>query len=92
MILDGRVARVDVTALGVRTTAGIQVGDSEARARRTYGARMTVTPHAYDDNGHYLTVRSPDGEYGIRFETDGRKITGFYAGTYDAIQYIEGCE
>jgi hypothetical protein len=29
---------------------------------------------------------------GVRFETDKGKITTYYAGKYDAIQYVEGCE
>jgi hypothetical protein len=92
MIIDSHVARVDVNARGVSTVTGIQVGDTEAQVRKIYGTRMKVTAHQYVDNGHYLTVRSADGRYGIRFETDGGKITGFYAGTYEAIQYVEGCE
>jgi hypothetical protein len=39
---------------------------------------------------HYLTIRSDDRHYGVRFETDQGKITMFYAGTYEAIQYVEG--
>jgi hypothetical protein len=92
MLIDGRVARVDVNAPGVATTTGVQVGDSEAHVRAIYGARMKVTAHTYVDSGHYLTVRSSDGRYGLRFETDSGKITGYYAGTYEAIQYVEGCE
>jgi hypothetical protein len=92
MIVDGKVVRVDVGATGVKTSAGIQVGDSEAYARQVYGPRMKVTAHAYIDDGHYLTVRSPSGRYGVRFETEKGKIVGFYAGTYEAIQYVEGCE
>jgi hypothetical protein len=93
MIIRGRVARIDVHGKGVRTSAGIQVGDSEAGALKAYGRAMKVEPHAYiPDEGHYLTVRSKDGRYGIRFETDKGKINMFYAGRADAIQYIEGCE
>ncbi len=92
MIIDGHVVRVDVGVPGIKTSAGIQVGDSEAHAKSTYGAKMKVTPHTYIDNGHYLTVRSDDGAYGVRFETENGKVVGFYAGTYDAIQYVEGCE
>jgi hypothetical protein len=92
MIIDGHMARVEVGAPGVKTSTGIQVGDSEGQVRKIYGARMKVTAHQYIDTGHYLTVRSADGRYGIRFETDEGKITTFYAGKYDAIQYVEGCE
>jgi hypothetical protein len=92
MIEDGKLVRVDVDAPGIATSSGIQVGDSEAHARQIYGAKLKVTEHKYIETGHYLTVRSGDGHHGIRFETDKGKITEFYAGTYDSIQYVEGCE
>lgn len=93
MMVKGRLARIDVDGAGVPTADGIQVGDSEEHARHVYGSRLTVKPHAYTGpEGHYLTIRSVDGRYGIRFETDNGKITMFYAGRFDAIQYIEGCE
>jgi hypothetical protein len=92
MIIDNRVVRIDVNAPGYKTLVGIQVGDSEAYALRVYGSRMKVTSHQYVDTGHYLTVRSSDGRHGVRFETDDGKINMFYAGTYEAIQYVEGCE
>ena len=92
MIIDNRVVRIDINAHGYKTSLGIQVGDSEAYARRLYGPRMKVTGHQYIDTGHYLTVRSSDRRHGVRFETDSGKITMFYTGTYEAIQYVEGCE
>jgi hypothetical protein len=92
MIIDGRVARIDVDAPGVVTLSGLQVGDSEAHARKVYGPKLTLTAHQYVETGHYLTVRSDDPCYGVRFETDNGKITMYYAGNYDAIQYVEGCE
>ncbi len=92
MIIDGCLVRIDVDAPGILTTSGLQVGDSEALARKVYGPKMKVTEHKYIDTGHYLTVRSDDHRYGVRFETDQGKITMFYAGTYEAIQYVEGCE
>jgi len=92
MIVNGRVVRVEVNGPGVKTSTGVQVGDSESHVRRVYGPRLRVTKHAYVDTGHYLTVRSTDGRYGVRFETDEGKVTMYYAGTYQAIQYIEGCE
>ena len=92
MIIDGHVARIEVGAPGIKTSTGVQVGDQEAQVRKIYGSRMEATAHTYIDGGHYLTVRSTNGRYGIRFETDKGKIVNFYAGKYDAIQYVEGCE
>lgn len=92
MIIDGHLARIDVEQPGVATSEGIQVGDSESRALKLYDHRVKVDAHQYIETGHYLTVQSKDTRYGIRFETDQGKITTFYAGRYDAIQFVEGCE
>jgi len=91
MIEDGHLSRVDVDAPGITTTEGLQVGDSEAKALRVYGPRLKVEPHHYIDDGHYLTVRSTDGRYGIRFETEKAKITSFYSGRFASVQLVEGC-
>jgi hypothetical protein len=91
MIENGRLSRANVDGPGISTTEGVQVGDSEEHARRVYGARLKVEPHKYIDDGHYLTVRSSDGLYGIRFETEKGKIQRFYAGRFKAVQYVEGC-
>jgi hypothetical protein len=61
MVLQGRLARIDVRDPGVTTTTGIQVGDSEKHALQVYGSSLKVVPHKYTDNGQYLTARSSDG-------------------------------
>ena len=91
MIENGHLVRIDVDKTGIATAEGVQVGDPEEHARQVYGSRLKITPHQYTD-GHYLTVRSQSGGNGIRFETDNAKIKTFYAGTYEAIQYVEGCQ
>jgi hypothetical protein len=73
MIIDGHLARIDVGEPGVATSTGIQVGESESHVLRIYGSRLKVQPHQYTDSGHYLTARSKDGRFGVRFETDQGK-------------------
>ena len=93
MVEEGRITRVDVTKRNISTASGIRVGDSEAQVMKAYSGKIEVEPHAYTGpEGHYLTVYSSDGRYGLRFETDGHEITGFYAGEKHAIAYIEGCQ
>jgi len=93
MILDWRLVRIDVNVAGIFTSAGIQVGDSEADVLQLYGSKLKVEPHKYmGPEGHYLTVRSSNNRYGFRFETFKGKITNFYAGQFDALQFVEGCE
>ena len=91
MLLDGRLARIDVDDVGVANSAGVRVGDSEAHVVKVYGSSLKVGPHHYIEDGRYLTIRSSDGRYGTRFETEQGKITTFYSGTFKAIQFVEGC-
>ena len=88
MVIEGRIARVDVSDASVATFAGARVGDSEARIKSLYPA-VEVTPHKYV-NGHYLTVL-PSGDHRIIFETDGVKVTRFRAGRMPEVGWIEGC-
>jgi|KBSMisStaDraftv2_1062788.scaffolds.fasta_scaffold94588_5 hypothetical protein len=89
MIENKHLVRVDVDKSGVATAEGVQVGDPEERVRQVYGSGLKVEPQHYTD-GHYLTLRS--GDDGIRFETEEGKVSTFYAGTFEAIQYVEGCQ
>jgi hypothetical protein len=93
MFLAGRVARMSVSQAGFRTASGAGVGDTEDRIKQLYPGRITVGPHPYV-SGHYLTYRPADPAdrgYGMIFETDGKKVTSFRAGTEEAIALIEGC-
>jgi hypothetical protein len=93
MFVDGRLARIDISEPGVQTWSGAEVGMLEARVKHLYGASLRQEPHAYvGPEGHYLTLVSSDRTLGLRFETDGTRVTSYYAGTREAIQYIEGCQ
>jgi len=94
MVVDGRIARVDVVdSARVPTTAGVMPGESEARVREAYpGAR--VQPHKYDDRGHYFVVipgAPSDTLHRIVFETDGTKVTRMRGGLFPAVEFVEGC-
>jgi hypothetical protein len=92
MVVNGRIARVDVFGGGVATTEGVRVGDRELRVRSVYAGRVEVKPHAYT-NGRYLIVRpdGPQSRHGIVFETDGYVVTQYRAGSFPAVLAIEGC-
>ena len=90
MFDDGRVVRASTENPAYRTARGIHVGSTEAAARRAYGASLRVTRHAYDDRGHYLTIKSGKGRV-IVMETDGRVVGLIHAGLEGPAQYIEGC-
>jgi hypothetical protein len=91
MLEKGYVTRVDLTQPQLSTADGIHMGDAESLITQKYGPKLKIEPHHYDDNGHYLTLLSPDGKNGIRFETISGTITSIYAGQLHAIAYVEGC-
>lgn len=94
MVVDGRVARIDVDSASVRTAEGAHIGDTEAEIQAAYAGRVEVQPHKYVGSGHYLVVtpRAPaDSAYRLIFETDGRVVTRFRAGLLPQVRWIEGC-
>jgi hypothetical protein len=54
-------------------------------------AYPSATSQPHSDGGLYLTVLSPDGKHAMRFETSQGKVTLFYAGAFEQVQYTEGC-
>ena len=93
MLQNDTVVRVDVRASGVHTAEGIGVGDTEARVASVYAGRVRTTPHKYiSPGGHYLTVSAPvDSSHLLVFETDGRTVRAYRAGSRPAVELVEGC-
>jgi hypothetical protein len=94
ILVRGKVARVDVDSAGVRTDAGISVGDSATRVSAAYGTRMTAMPHKYVQGGQYLTVRSePPGDSTVRlvFETEHGRVTRLRSGRLPEVAWVERC-
>ncbi len=93
MFDQGRVARVDVDSAGVRTAAGIQVGDAAARVDSAYGDRLTKGPHKYTD-GEYFTVtpiRAADSLYRVIFEVEAGRVLRYRVGVLPQVAFVEGC-
>ncbi len=95
MMVDYKIARIDIFDNPRMTTlSGAKIGDSEERIKSLYPRQIEVTPHKYDNNGHYLTFvprDNRDRDYRLIFETDGKKVTRFRSGKLPAVGYIEGC-
>jgi hypothetical protein len=94
MFAGGRVVRIDVFKVGIKTASGIGVGETEDRVKQLYSGRVTIEPHPYEPEGHYLKYSPASGDerqFGIVFETDGAKVTRFRTGTLAAIALMEGC-
>jgi len=92
MIIGGVVVRIELKGGStLRTVAGAHIGSSEIELRGLYGKDLVTEPHKYDPDGHTLTLRSPDGTHGLRFETSQGKVTAIQAGPWEHLHYVEGC-
>lgn len=91
MLIDGRLVRIDVEDSGHLTRSGAGVGDTPAEVMHRIPG-LHDSEHAYSGpEGRYLTKFSSDRRYGIRFEIEDGKVSRYYVGTSEAIEYIEGC-
>jgi hypothetical protein len=93
MVVDNRIARVDIQDSTVATNHGARIGDSEEKIKRLYPGRVTVQPHKYTD-GHYLVVApesQADRGFEIIFETDGNRVTTYRSGRVPEVRFVEGC-
>lgn len=94
MVTQGTVARVDVIGGPVQTIEGLAIGQTEAEAQRRYGGRLAVTPHAYTEGGHYLTLVPADpaeSQFRLVAETDGTVVTSIRGGRLPEVEFPEGC-
>lgn len=94
MAESGRVVRVDVDSAGPATDRGARAGMTEAEIQRLYPEGLRTMPHKYVSAGHYLVFTPPGADSGFRivFETDGRRVTTYRAGSEPAVEYVEGCQ
>lgn len=94
MVTAGRVSRIDITSSHYQSLSGARIGQTEQQVIKTYANKLKVTPHHYDEKGHYLTFvpqDKKDKNYRMVFETDGSKVTEFRAGKLPEVEFVEGC-
>lgn len=93
MVVRGKIARIDVDTGSVTTEDGIKIGDSEDKVKSVYGDDLTVEPHKYITDGHYMTVLGDSASAGkaLVFETDGKHVTNFRSGRLPEVKWVEGC-
>jgi hypothetical protein len=92
MIVDGRVARIEIKGESTLTTlSGAHVGMTEAALQALYGPKLEAQPHKYDENGRVFVLRSSSGDHGLRFETSAGRVTVMHAGPWEHLNYVEGC-
>jgi hypothetical protein len=97
MLEDGVLTRISLSAgAGIRTSAGIQVGDSANVVLAAFGAEAITTPHKYlPAPAQYITVwriapPSPDARGTVYEIGQDDRVIHIHAGG-PSIQYVEGC-
>jgi hypothetical protein len=92
MIVDGKIARIEIKGESTLTTlSGAHVGMTEGALQSLYGPKLESQPHKYDANGRVFVLKSSAGDHGLRFETSAGKVTVMHAGPWEHLNYVEGC-
>ena len=90
MVQDGKITRIEIASPLAQTLSGVKVGDSSARLKQVFGARLEIEQHKYEDDAFYYFLWEQGKRFGVKFEIVGNRVTLIYAGD-ESIQYVEGC-
>ncbi len=95
MIVDGKLARIDVLGGDFATDKGIKVGSSETEVTDAYGGGSPLPPRAFVGPPYrYLTASPKDAEdqgYKMVFESDGAKVVNYRVGKQPEVENRQGC-
>jgi hypothetical protein len=93
MIVQGKVARIDVDTGSVTTEDGAKIGDTEDAISKMYDGDIQSEPHKFIAGGQYMVVTGDSTSLGkaIVFETDGQRVISFRAGRLPEVKWVEGC-
>jgi hypothetical protein len=91
MVVDGEIARTDVTEPTVATQSGIRVGASVEAVREAYGDQIEEEEGIYENTLLTFVPEDPSDETRVVFDTDGFRVTGMQAGRLPEVEAPEGC-
>lgn len=95
MIVDGKLARIDILGGEFKTSQGIMVGSSEQEVQTAFGGASPLPPRAFIGPPYrYLTAtprQAADQNFRLVFESDGAKVVTYRAGKLPEVDYKNGC-
>jgi hypothetical protein len=95
MIVDGKLARIDILGGDFATDKGIKVGSAESAVTDAYGGGSPLPPRAFVGPPYrYLTASPRDEEdrgYKMVFESDGAKVVNYRVGKEPEVENRQGC-
>lgn len=92
MMYGERIVRIDVAAKGHPTLGGVEVGMDEVEVMRRLGKQARVL--RANDRGalaHDVVVHEEGVATGLLIETDGRTVTSYRIGQWDAVRSKDEC-
>lgn len=89
MVENNVVTRADAEP-GIENALGVPFGATLAQIRASH-PEAQVTPHKYDESGHYITFPGADGRAALILEETGGKVMKMRAGLQPAVGYVETC-
>ncbi|HEX2053547.1 MAG TPA: hypothetical protein VHJ78_07490 [Actinomycetota bacterium] len=95
MIVDGKLARIDILGGDFATAQGIKVGSEEKAVIDAYGNGEPLPPRAFIGPPYrYLTAtpkEEEDKNYRMVFESDGAKVVNYRVGQLPQVENRQGC-
>lgn len=95
MIVDGKLARIDILGGDFATAQGIKVGSEEGAVLEAYGDGQPLPPRAFIGPPYrYLTAtpkEEEDRNYRMVFESDGAKVVNYRVGQLPQVENRQGC-
>lgn len=95
MIVDGKLARIDILGGDFATDQGIKVGSAESAVTEAYGGGSPLPPRAFIGPPYrYLTASPRDAEdqgFKMVFESDGAKVVNYRVGKEPEVENRQGC-
>lgn len=90
MVEKGIITRADVASKSIPNVQRIKIGTPLTEVKQRY-PKAIIMPHKYDEKGHYVIFKSPDGKRAMVFEETEGKIGSVRAGLEPSAEYVEGC-
>lgn len=94
MIVDGKLARIDILGGDFKTVAGIKVGSSEQEVQSAFGGSPLPSRPFIGPPYRYLTAtprQADQANYRLVFESDGAKVVQFRVGQLPQVEWKNGC-
>lgn len=92
MIINDKVVRIDLRGTEASTNTGIKLGQSVDKLLTAYKGHLDSEQNFYDSEERNYTYFTSGKKFATRFETGKDEIRLIYGGTWEAVQFVEGCD